>query len=132
MDLKPIDPDGLTRTGPVWSQAIVAGDFVFVSGQVAWDADGRLIGGDSVSLQTEAVFDNLECALSAAGSAIDRLVRICVYLVDRADLAAFRSVRDRRLQGARPASTLVIVEALVDDGLRVEVDAVAALCSRRH
>jgi enamine deaminase RidA (YjgF/YER057c/UK114 family) len=103
----------------------VTGELVFVSGQIAWDTEGTLIGPGSIEEQAEAVFDNLERALSAAGSGLERLARICVYLVDRADVSGFRTVRDRRLRGARPASTLVIVEALVDDDALVEIDAIA-------
>ncbi len=125
-DLTPIEVDGLPPGGPVWTQVAVAGDLVFVSGQVAWDAAGEIVGEGSVKRQAEQVFDNLERALAAAGSRLERLARICVYLVDGADLAAFRSVRDRRLQGARTTSTLVVVRALVDPRLLVEIDAVAA------
>jgi enamine deaminase RidA (YjgF/YER057c/UK114 family) len=124
-DVTSIDPEGLAPAGATWSQATVVGELVFVSGQIAWDPDGRLVGAGSIERQTEVVFDNLERALAAAGSGLDRLARICVYLVDRSHIAAFRAVRDQRLRAGRPASTLVIVEALVDDEALVEVDAVA-------
>jgi enamine deaminase RidA (YjgF/YER057c/UK114 family) len=123
----PVDPPGLAATGPAWSQATVANGFVHVSGQVAWDTDGRVVGRGSIEEQSERVFDNLEAALQAAGSGIDRVARICVYLVDRAHLAGFRAVRDRRLSGIRPASTLIFVAGLADPELLVEVDAVATM-----
>jgi 3-hydroxyisobutyrate dehydrogenase len=124
---RPVDPPGLAPTGPAWSHATVAGGLVFVSGQVAWDADGQVVGRGSVEEQAEFVFDNLEQGLTAAGSALDRLARICVYLVDTEHIAGFRRVRDRRLAGIRPSSTLVIVAALVDPDLLVEVEAVATV-----
>jgi enamine deaminase RidA (YjgF/YER057c/UK114 family) len=124
---RPIDPPELPATGSAWSQATVAGELVLVSGQVAWDADGNVVGRGSVEEQAEFVFDSLATVLEAAGSGLDRLARICVYLVDSGDIAGFRRVRDRRLAGIRPASTLVMVSALVDPELLVEVDAVATV-----
>jgi 2-iminobutanoate/2-iminopropanoate deaminase len=124
-EVTPVEADGLAPSGAVWSQVTTAGDFVFVSGQIAWEPGGDIVGAGSIERQTEVVFDNLERALTAAGSGLQQLARICIYLVDRDHVAGFRAVRDRRLEGARPASTLVIVEALVDDEALVEIDAVA-------
>jgi 2-iminobutanoate/2-iminopropanoate deaminase len=124
-EVTPVEADGLAPSGAVWSQVTTAGDFVFVSGQIAWEPGGDIVGAGSIERQTEVVFDNLERALTAAGSGLQQLARICIYLVDRDHVACFRAVRDRRLEGARPASTLVIVEALVDDEALVEIDAVA-------
>ncbi len=123
---KPVVVENLAETGPGWNQAVIAEPFVFVSGQVAWDADGR-VSGDGIEVQSEAVFDNLERVLTAAGSGIGNVVRVGVYLTDPGDLEAFRLVRDRRLAGVAPASTLVLVAALADPGLRVEVEAIATL-----
>ena len=120
-----IDVSGLVATGSAWSQVTVAGGLVFVSGQIAWNEKGELIGGHSVEEQAEYVFGNLERALEGAGSGLEKLARISAYLTDSDHVAAFRSVRDGWLEGIRPASTIVIVSALVDPGLLVEVDAVA-------
>jgi enamine deaminase RidA (YjgF/YER057c/UK114 family) len=122
-----VDAPGLAPSGATWSQVTVAGELVFVSGQVAWNEHGEIVGRGSLSDQAEQVFDNLERALGAAGSALDRVARVTVYLTQAADVAAFRAVRDRRLDGLRPASTLVIVAGLADPDLLVEVDAVATL-----
>lgn len=124
---RPVEVPGLAPTGSAWSQVTVASGLVFVSGQVAWDADGQVVGGPSVEGQAEAVFDNLRTALEGAGSSLRSLARICVYLTDPADIGGFRSVRDRRLDGIRPASTLLIVSALADPALLVEIDATATI-----
>jgi 3-hydroxyisobutyrate dehydrogenase len=126
-EVMPLHVDALAPTGTVWSHVVTAGELVFVSGQVAWDTGGEIVGEGSVERQSEQVFDNVEHALAAAGSGVERLVRICAYLVDSGHITAFRSVRDRRLKGARPTSTLVIVRALVDPRLLVEIDAIAVL-----
>jgi 2-iminobutanoate/2-iminopropanoate deaminase len=121
-----VDVPGLLPTGATWSQVTVCGGLAFVSGQVAWDESGAVVGSTAAE-QAEVVFDNLERALAAAGSRLDLLARVCVYLTSADDIADFRAVRARRLAGARPASTLVIVAALAEPGLLVEVDAVAAV-----
>jgi 2-iminobutanoate/2-iminopropanoate deaminase len=122
---QPVDAPGLAPSGATWSQVVVAAGLVLVSGQVAWDEAGDVVGRGSVEGQAEQVFTNLERALEAAGSGLDHLARVTVYLTDVEHLAAFRAVRDRRLAGCRPASTLVIVASLVDPDLLVELDAIA-------
>jgi enamine deaminase RidA (YjgF/YER057c/UK114 family) len=122
---QPVDAPGLAPSGATWSQVVVAAGLVLVSGQVAWDEAGDVVGRDSVEAQAEQVFTNLERALEAAGSGLHHLARVTVYLTDVEHLAAFRAVRDRRLAGCRPASTLVIVASLVDPDLLVELDAIA-------
>jgi 2-iminobutanoate/2-iminopropanoate deaminase len=129
-DPRTIDVPGLAPSGAAWSQATVAGDLVFVSGQVALDERGEVVGRDSAEQQAEQVFRNVQRAVEAAGSSMDRLVRVCVYLTDVAHIVTFRAVRDRRADGCRPASTLVIVSALVDPDLLVEMEAVATLPPR--
>jgi 2-iminobutanoate/2-iminopropanoate deaminase len=122
---QPVDAPGLAPSGATWSQVVVAAGLVLVSGQVAWDEAGDVVGRGSAEEQAERVFTNLERALQAAGSGLDRLARVTVYLTDLEHVAAFRAVRDRRLAGCRPASTLVIVASLVDPDLLVELDAIA-------
>jgi enamine deaminase RidA (YjgF/YER057c/UK114 family) len=124
---QPVDAPGLAPSGATWSQVVVAGGLALVSGQVAWDEHGEIVGRGSVEAQAEQVFTNVERALEAAGSSLDRLARVTVYLTDAAHVAAFRAVRERRLAGCRPASTLVIVSALVDPELLVEMDAIGTV-----
>src|SRR5581483_11714374 len=102
------------------------GRSVVVSGQVPLDAQGDLVGAGDPERQAEQVFANLAVALAAAGAGMHDVVKLTVYLTDRADLAAFRRVRDRHLDTSRPpASTLVLVPGLLHPGFRIEIDAVA-------
>lgn len=117
----------LAATGPAWSQVTVCGSVVYVSGQIACDREGNVIGKGSAGEQAEACFGNLRHALRAAGSDIDRVAKVCIFVTDAAIIPAVRAVRDRWLEGVRPASTLVVVEALVDPDLLVEVDAIASV-----
>ena len=103
---------------------------MFVSGQVAWDERGAIVGQGSVERQCEQVFHNVRRVLEAAGSSLEHITRVTVYLTDTAHVAAYRAARDRLLDGIRPASTLVIVAALVEPGLLVEMDAIAVVPQR--
>ena len=109
--------------GP-YSQAIVAGGFLFASGQVALDpATGQLLAGD-VGAQTERALLNLQGVLEKAGCSLGDVVRTTVYLRDMADFAAMNAVYARFFSGAPPARSTVAVAGLPRDA-RVEIDAIA-------
>ena len=109
--------------GP-YSQAIVAGGFLFASGQVALDpATGQLLAGD-VGAQTERALLNLQGVLEKAGCSLGDVVRTTVYLRDMADFAAMNTVYARFFPGAPPARSTVAVAGLPRDA-RVEIDAIA-------
>jgi reactive intermediate/imine deaminase len=110
-----------------YTDAVRAGDLLFVSGCIAVDGVGRLVGGDDVVAQTRQVFANLKAILAAAGASIRDVVKVTVFLTDVRDRAAVNSVREEVFGETRPASTLVEVSKLVLDGARVEVEAVALL-----
>ena len=112
--------------GP-YSQAIVAGGFVFASGQIPLDpATGKLVDGD-IEAQTARVLDNLGKVLEAAGSSLDHVVRASVYLVDLAVFPRMNAVYARYFTAdPKPARTTVQVAAL-PLGAQVEIDAIATL-----
>jgi reactive intermediate/imine deaminase len=118
-------PEGLSAANG-YSHVAIAGHLVFVSGQVPVLADGTVVGAGDVEAQVDQVFRNIECALTAANVAWPQVVKLTYYLLDLADLATVRAVRDRHIDlTAPPASTLVQVSALVNPAFRVEIDAVA-------
>ena len=112
--------------GAPYSQAIQAGGFVFVSGQLALRPDHAEIVGDSIGEQTEQVFANLRAILEAAGSGLDRLVKTTVYLADLGDFAGMNEVYARHVGDVPPARATVEVAAL-PSGAKVEIEAVATL-----
>ncbi|MFC4039972.1 RidA family protein [Dactylosporangium siamense] len=121
-----IRPDGLPPVNGYSHAVRFSGAMVAVSGQVPVDGAGQLIGADDPEAQVRQVFTNLAAALAAAGSGLDRVVKLTVYLTDLADLAVFRTVRDEFIDpAAPPASSLVQVSGLVHPAFRVEVDALA-------
>ena len=117
-----------TPVGP-YSQAVVAGGFVFASGQIPLDPrTGKLVGGE-IEAQTERVLDNLRAVLEAAGSSLDQVVRASVYLIDLAVFPRVNAVYARYFGGdPKPARSTVQVAAL-PLGAQVEIDVVAIASS---
>ena len=115
--------DAPQAIGP-YSQAIKAGGFVFLSGQVALDpATGQVVAGD-VAAQTERVLKNLSAVLAAAGSSLEKAVKTTVFLKNMADFAAMNEVYGKFWKTAPPARATVEVARLPKDAL-VEIDVVA-------
>ena len=115
---------GLAEPISHYTDAVRAGDLLFVSGCVPVDGEGRLVGGDVVA-QTRQVFANVGAVLAAAGAGFGDVVKVTVFLTDVDDRAAVNTVRTEVFGDARPASTLVEVSRLAIPGARIEVEAVA-------
>lgn len=112
--------------GP-YSQAMVAGGFVYTAGQIALDpATGVMVGAGQVALETERVLKNLEAVLAAAGTSLDRVVRCDVFLADLGDFAAMNEAYGRFFPARAPARVTVQAARLPKDA-RVEIAAIAAL-----
>jgi reactive intermediate/imine deaminase len=110
-----------------YTDAVRAGDLLFVSGFVPVDGEGRLVGGDDVVAQARQVFANLAAVLAAAGATFVDVVKVTVYLTDIADRARINPVRQEVFGETRPASTLVEVSALAVPGAKLEIEAVALI-----
>ncbi|QNK70005.1 RidA family protein [Variovorax sp. PAMC26660] len=106
---------------------VVARRTLYVSGQIALDAEGRLVGPDNLLLQTTQVFENLRTALAASEAGLRDVVKLTVFLADASQLAAFREARDRFFQVPLPACSLVEVSRLARPDLLIEVEAVAVI-----
>jgi reactive intermediate/imine deaminase len=123
-----VRPEGLAGTSGYSHVAEFSGRLIAVSGQVAWDAEGNVVGRDDVEAQARQVFTNLGTALAAAGADLSNVVKLTVFLTDIGDLATVRRVRNEFVDpAAPPASTLVQVSALVDPALKIEVEALAVV-----
>jgi len=100
---------------------------IYVSGQVALDSAGNIVGPGDIKAQATKVFENLRIALAAAGASFKDVIKLNYYLTDAHNLAAVREVRDQFINpSAPPASTLVEVRALFRPEVMLEVEAVAA------
>jgi 2-iminobutanoate/2-iminopropanoate deaminase len=115
--------DAPQAMGP-YSQAIKAGEFVFLSGQIAIDpATSNVIQGD-IAAQTDRVLKNISAILAAAGTSLERVVKTTVFLKNMAEFAAMNEVYARFWKSAPPARSTVEVARLPKDVL-VEIDVIA-------
>ena len=130
-----LKPEGLSAANG-YSHVVVApaGKLAFISGQVANDSRGRLVGKGDLKAQTEQVFQNLRTALSAAGTSFDHVIKVTWYVRDYRPeyLAVLREVRNRYINAtAPPASTLVGVASLFQSDYLIEVEAIAVVPDKR-
>jgi 2-iminobutanoate/2-iminopropanoate deaminase len=116
-----------------YSQAVrvETGDAVWISisGQIAIDIEGNLVGPGDLRAQTRQVFENLNAILEANGATFADVVKIGTYLTTLDDLAGMREVRGEYLTAEPPASTAVQVVALVVADAMIEVDLLAAVAA---
>jgi reactive intermediate/imine deaminase len=103
---------------------------IYISGQIAFDKDGKLVGAGDMKAQAEQVFKNLETALTAAGAKFSDVVKMNSYITDMSKVQAVRDVRARYLKDNTPASTFVEVKGLVRPELLLEIEVIAVVPSK--
>ena len=118
-------PDAPAAIGP-YSQAIRAGDFLFISGQISLDPGSGLLFSGSVSDQTHRVLKNLGAILAAAGASFEQVVKTTVYLSDMSDFAAMNEVYASYFAAPAPARATIQAARLPRD-VKVEIDLIAYL-----
>ena len=118
-------PGAPPAVGP-YSHAVLAGDLLFCSGQVALDPETKQLVGDTPGDQVRQALTNLQAVCEAAGTTLDRAIRCTVYLVD---MAAFQEVNEvyAGFFGAEPPARVAFAAAGLPLGALVEVDAVVAV-----
>ena len=129
MSREEIRVEGLAEPISHFTDAVLSGDLLFVSGVVAVDGEGRLVVGDDVVAQARQVFANMRAVLAAAGCGFEDVVKVTVFLTDIDDRPKINPVRQEVFGEARPASTLIEVSRLAVPGAKVEIDAVALIPS---
>jgi enamine deaminase RidA (YjgF/YER057c/UK114 family) len=103
------------------------GRLLYISGQVAWDASGNVVGKGDVVAQARQTFQNLRGVLQAAGGDLGNLMKITTYITRVEDVAAVANARSDVFQGELPASTLIVVTSLFHPDFLIEVEGVAAV-----
>jgi enamine deaminase RidA (YjgF/YER057c/UK114 family) len=103
------------------------GQLLYISGQVAWDTDGNVVGKGEVGIQARQVFRNMQQVLQAAGGDLDNLMKITTYITKLEDFPAVAQARNETFPGELPASTLIVVQGLFNPDFLIEVEGVAAL-----
>jgi 2-iminobutanoate/2-iminopropanoate deaminase len=106
------------------------GKTIYISGQIALDKDGKVVGAGDMKGQAEQVFKNLQAALDAAGAKFSDVVKMNTYITDMAQAPAVREVRARYFGDTAPASTLVQVVHLARPEFMLEIEVIAAVPAR--
>jgi len=107
------------------AQGYVVGDLIFTSGQAAIDKQGNLIGVGDFDAQAERSFCNLSEVLQSAGSSLEQVIKVTIYLTDMANFPKIVKLRERHFSEPYPADTIVEVKSLALPELEIEIDAVA-------
>lgn len=124
------NPPGLAHPSGFSHVAISTGrKTIMISGQVAYNADGQVVGADDLATQVAQVYSNIQTALAACGASFSDLVKTTLYVRDMTPekIKVIRDVRARFLAAEPPASTMVGIQALARPELMLEVDAVAVI-----
>lgn len=124
-----VDPSSLPRpVGYSHVAEVSNGKTIYISGQVALDQSGNLVGLNDLRAQTQQVFTNLKAALEVVGANFDCVVKLNYYLLDISQIQLVREVRDQFVNTHQPpTSSAVEVRRLFRDDLLIEIDAVAVI-----
>ncbi|CAG9176993.1 RidA family protein [Cupriavidus respiraculi] len=113
------------------SQAIRAGGFIFVSGQAGVGDDGTIVAPDDFDRQADQAFRNLRRALEAAGSGLDRIAKVTIFLTSMAHFPKIVALRRKWFSTPYPADTIVEVSALYSPEAMIEIEAIALAAEDR-
>ncbi|TAN11720.1 MAG: RidA family protein [Rhizobiaceae bacterium] len=127
--LEVFNPPNLMQPFGAFSNAALApaGRLLFISGQVATDPEGRIVGENDIAAQTRQALSNIDTLLRKAGAGFEDVVSVTVFLKDMQHLDAVHEVRREFFKPPYPASTLVQIVSLVDPRMLIEINAVAVV-----
>ncbi len=126
MKRKVVTTSGAPKAIGPYSQAIVAGDYIFVSGQIPLHPETGEIVGNTIEEQTERVLENVKAIVESAGSSMDMVVKTTVYMSDLNEFGRMNEVYARYFSENPPARAAVEVSKL-PKGVKIEIEAVALL-----
>lgn len=110
-----------------YSHATRVGNLLFISGQIAQDASGQVVGRGDIGAQAQQAFENLKTILTEAGGNMGQIFKMTTLITHPSYLEAYRTVRNRYLKEPFPANTLHVVQALASPDWLIEIEAIAAL-----
>src|SRR5207245_2864979 len=111
-----------TRAAP--GIKVGGGQFILISGQVAWDPNGNIVGRGDIRAQARQAFENIKTLFAQAGGTLQDIVKFTIYLTDLGHREAVREVRAEYMGKHNPPSTTVVVRSLVEKDLLIEIDAI--------
>ena len=124
MTSRPLSTEKAPKAIGPYSQAVVAGDLIFTSGQIPLDPNTQQLVEGDIRAQTERVMENLAAVLQSAGASFEHVVKATIFVADLADFATVNEVYGRRFPRNPPARSTVQVAAL-PRGARVEIELIA-------
>ena len=122
-----INPPGVHTPQANYSHVTRVGDTLYISGQLALDPDGTLVGEGDAEAQAEQCYRNVKTIVEHCGGTMDDIVKITQYITDLAYRPLVAGPRDRYLGSPGPASTLVVIKGLAIPACLVEIEAIAVL-----
>ncbi|MBN1856283.1 MAG: RidA family protein [Dehalococcoidia bacterium] len=124
-----LQPGNVPKPAGDYSQGVTVtgGTLVVISGQVPWDAEGKLVGPGDLKAQTVQVFENLKNMLAAAGATFSDVVKLGIFLKNREDFAVFKDIRAQYLTAPFPPTTLLVVKDLAREEWMLEVEVMAVV-----
>ena len=125
--LKQIRAQQLAEPISHYTDAVLAGSTLYVSGLVATNKEGNVVGKGDVVEQTRQIFRNLKAVLDTVGASPSDVVKLTVFMRDVSQRPDINPIRKEFFGSHRPASTLVEVSRLVNDELLLEIEAIAVL-----
>ncbi|MGH8728408.1 MAG: RidA family protein [Burkholderiales bacterium] len=111
------------------AQGYRAGDFLFISGQAAIDASGRIVGIGDFDAQAQQAFENLDRVLRAGGSSLKNVIKVTIFLTDMSNFDKIVELRGKWFTAPYPADTIVEVSSLYSPEAMIEIEAIAAVDS---
>ena len=124
-----IQPPSFTPTMGAYSHGLRVdlsdASLVFVTGQIAMDANGDVVGENNIEQQTRFVFENIKTILEEAGASFQDVVKAQIFLTNIADFSKVSPIRNEYFGESKPVSTLVEVTSLVKEGCNIEVEVIA-------
>ncbi|HVU10846.1 MAG TPA: RidA family protein [Phototrophicaceae bacterium] len=129
MTMRHFNPPGLSKpVGYSHIAEVTGGKTIYISGQIALDADGNLVGGNDMRKQTMQVFKNIQTALTAVGADFSSVVKLTYFVVNMVHMPVVREVRDQFIHTENPpASSAFEVKSLVRSDLLIEIEAIAVV-----
>ena len=118
---------GRAPSGAASGVKITGGAVVLMSGQVAWNSEGEVVGEGDIETQTRVAFDNVRKVLELAGAKLEDVAKFNFYLTSLDQRSTVLKVRDEVMGSHRPPSTTIVVASLVDSKLLIEIDCVAII-----
>jgi enamine deaminase RidA (YjgF/YER057c/UK114 family) len=128
MEIKRIVSEQVKEPAPkTWSNCLVVGNHVFVSGMTAHDLEGNVVGGKDMYSQARQAFDKIRALMEAAGASMSNIVKLTIFVTDISERKEVWRAREEYFSGNFPACSLIGISALATPELKVEIEAVGIL-----